>query len=131
MEKDQTCFRSKPRKSIFVSSNCDDKFDNDSKIYEFWLIDWLIQCYKFCQIGYSSSFLNLFFRASIRPLYFSLYDVLQLKQQKNLSISGKTHVLKFADIERFFCCFNCRTSYKEKYSGRIEAIKKRFKKDDE
>ena len=46
-------------------------------------------------------------------------------------ISGKTHVLKFADIERFFCCFNCRTSYKEKYSGRIEAIKKRFKKDDE
>lgn len=46
-------------------------------------------------------------------------------------ISGKTHVLKFADIERFFCCFNCRTSYNEKYSGRIEAIKKRFKKDDE
>lgn len=46
-------------------------------------------------------------------------------------VSGKTHVLKFADIERFFCCFNCRTSYKEKYSGRIEAIKKRFKKDDE
>src|SRR5215210_7835188 len=38
-------------------------------------------------------------------------------------ISGKTHVLKFADIERFFCCFNCRTSYNEKYSGRIEAIK--------
>jgi DNA-binding Lrp family transcriptional regulator len=46
-------------------------------------------------------------------------------------VSGRTHVLKFADIERFFCCFNCRTSYKEKYSGRIEAIKKRFKKDDE
>ena len=46
-------------------------------------------------------------------------------------VPGKTHVLKFADIERFFCCFNCRTSYKEKYSGRIEAIKKRFKKDDE
>ncbi|HEX7142229.1 MAG TPA: AsnC family transcriptional regulator [Nitrososphaeraceae archaeon] len=46
-------------------------------------------------------------------------------------VSGKTHVLKFADIERFFCCSNCRTSYKEKYSGRIEAIKKRFKKDDE
>ena len=46
-------------------------------------------------------------------------------------ISGKTHVLKFANIERFFCCFNCRTSYNEKYSGRIEAIKKRFKKDDE
>ena len=46
-------------------------------------------------------------------------------------VSGKTHILKFADIERFFCCSNCRTSYKEKYSGRIEAIKKRFKKDDE
>ena len=45
-------------------------------------------------------------------------------------ISGKTHVLKFANIERFFCCVGCRTSYKEKYSGRIEALKKRFKEDD-
>lgn len=45
-------------------------------------------------------------------------------------ISGKTHVLKFADIERFFCCSGCQASYKEKYSGRIEAIKKRYSRDD-
>lgn len=45
-------------------------------------------------------------------------------------ISGKTHVLKFANIERFFCCANCRNSYKEKYRGRIEALKKRFKEND-
>jgi Lrp/AsnC family leucine-responsive transcriptional regulator len=45
-------------------------------------------------------------------------------------ISGKTHVMKFANIERFFCCNTCKTSYKDKYSGRIEAIKKRFEDDD-
>ena len=44
-------------------------------------------------------------------------------------ISGKTHVLKFANIERFFCCTGCRTSYKDKYSGRIEALKKRHIED--
>jgi Lrp/AsnC family leucine-responsive transcriptional regulator len=45
-------------------------------------------------------------------------------------ISGRTHILKFANFERFFCCGGCRTSYKEKYSGRIEALKKRYKEDD-
>jgi len=45
-------------------------------------------------------------------------------------ISGKTHVLKFANIERFFCCTGCRTSYKEKYSGRIESLKRKFKDQD-
>ncbi len=44
-------------------------------------------------------------------------------------IAGKTHVLKFANIERFFCCSGCRTSYKEKYRGRIEALKKRYNED--
>ena len=40
-------------------------------------------------------------------------------------ISGKTHVLKFANFERFFCCTECRSAYKKKYSGRIEALMKR------
>jgi len=40
-------------------------------------------------------------------------------------ISGKTHVLKFANFERFFCCNECRSAYKKKYSGRIEALIKR------
>jgi DNA-binding Lrp family transcriptional regulator len=39
-------------------------------------------------------------------------------------ISGKTHVLKFANLERFFCCTECRSAYKKKYSGRIEALMK-------
>lgn len=39
-------------------------------------------------------------------------------------ISGRTHVLKFANFERFFCCTECRFSYKKKYSGRIEALMK-------
>jgi len=40
-------------------------------------------------------------------------------------ISGKMHVLKFANFEIFFCCTECRSAYKKKYSGRIEALMKR------
>ena len=40
-------------------------------------------------------------------------------------ISGKTQVLKFANFERFFCCTECRSAYKKKYSGRIEALMER------
>ncbi len=37
-------------------------------------------------------------------------------------ISGKTHVFKFANYERFFCCTECGSSYKQKYGGRIKAL---------
>jgi Archaeal TRASH domain len=39
-------------------------------------------------------------------------------------ISDKAQVLKFANFERFFCCTECRSAYKKKYSGRIEALMK-------
>ena len=39
-------------------------------------------------------------------------------------ISGKTHVFKFGNFERFFCCTECRSACKKTYSGRIEALKK-------
>ena len=41
-------------------------------------------------------------------------------------ILGKTRVLKFANLERFFCCNSCKTDYSEKYRGRIESIKRRY-----
>ena len=41
-------------------------------------------------------------------------------------ISGKPKVLKFADIERFFCCSSCKSGYSEKYRGRIESIKRKY-----
>jgi DNA-binding Lrp family transcriptional regulator len=41
-------------------------------------------------------------------------------------ISGEAHVFKFAEYERFFCCVQCRAAYKEKYSGRIESLTKRY-----
>ena len=41
-------------------------------------------------------------------------------------ILGKPKVLKFADLERFFCCNSCKTDYSEKYKGRIESIKRRY-----
>jgi DNA-binding Lrp family transcriptional regulator len=41
-------------------------------------------------------------------------------------VFGKPRVLKFADIERFFCCYSCKTGYSEKYKGRIESIKRRY-----
>lgn len=37
-------------------------------------------------------------------------------------VHGKPSILKFANVERFFCCTSCRTLYKEKYKGRIEAL---------
>jgi DNA-binding Lrp family transcriptional regulator len=41
------------------------------------------------------------------------------------SINGDPQVLKFASYERFFCCTSCKSEYKRKYGGRIEAIKRR------
>jgi DNA-binding Lrp family transcriptional regulator len=41
-------------------------------------------------------------------------------------VFGQPRVLKFADMERFFCCNSCKTGYSEKYKGRIESIKKRY-----
>ena len=41
-------------------------------------------------------------------------------------IGAKPATLKFADIERFFCCNSCKSLYKEKYKGRIESIMEKF-----
>jgi DNA-binding Lrp family transcriptional regulator len=41
-------------------------------------------------------------------------------------IIGNPHLFRFANYERFFCCTECRSAYKTKYAGRIEAIKRRF-----
>ncbi len=41
-------------------------------------------------------------------------------------VFGKPRVLKFADLERFFCCNSCKSDYSEKYKGRIESIKRRY-----
>jgi Lrp/AsnC family leucine-responsive transcriptional regulator len=38
------------------------------------------------------------------------------------SIGEEPHVFKFATFERFFCCNTCKTQYKEKNKGRIQAI---------
>lgn len=43
-------------------------------------------------------------------------------------IHGKPKVLKFAGFERFFCCTQCRASYKDKHGGRIEMLKEQYKK---
>ncbi|MGD1838875.1 MAG: AsnC family transcriptional regulator [Nitrososphaeraceae archaeon] len=45
-------------------------------------------------------------------------------------ISGKTHIFKFANMERYLCCINCRASYKEKYKGRIESLQKKYRKEE-
>lgn len=38
------------------------------------------------------------------------------------SVHEKPSILKFGNLERFFCCTSCRTLYKEKYKGRIESL---------
>ena len=37
-------------------------------------------------------------------------------------IHGKPRVLKFANMERFFCCMACKSGYKEKHGGRIQSL---------
>jgi DNA-binding Lrp family transcriptional regulator len=39
-------------------------------------------------------------------------------------VHDKPKVLKFANFERFFCCTECRASYKKKHGARIEMLKK-------
>jgi DNA-binding Lrp family transcriptional regulator len=41
-------------------------------------------------------------------------------------VFGNPKILKFANIERFFCCISCKSGYTQKYRGRIESIKKRY-----
>ncbi len=41
-------------------------------------------------------------------------------------VYGNPKVLKFADIERFFCCSSCKSGYGEKYRGRIESIIRKY-----
>ncbi len=43
-------------------------------------------------------------------------------------VHEKPKVLKFANFERFFCCIQCRASYKEKYGGRIQMLKEQYRK---
>ena len=42
-------------------------------------------------------------------------------------VFDKPKVLKFANIERFFCCTSCKSGYSQKYRGRIESIKKNMR----
>lgn len=43
----------------------------------------------------------------------------------NGPVHGKPSILKFGNLERFFCCTSCKTLYREKYKGRIEALESR------
>jgi len=44
-------------------------------------------------------------------------------------IGDKTHVFKFANFERFFCCNTCKTQYKEKNKGKIQSIIEKTKEE--
>ena len=37
-------------------------------------------------------------------------------------VPEKPSIMRFANLERFFCCTSCRSLYKEKYRGRIEKM---------
>ncbi|MDE1766623.1 MAG: winged helix-turn-helix transcriptional regulator [Thaumarchaeota archaeon] len=40
-------------------------------------------------------------------------------------VHERPHMLKFANLERFFCCTSCKSLYKEKYKGRIDSLASR------
>lgn len=37
-------------------------------------------------------------------------------------VHGKPSILRLVNVERFFCCTSCKSLYREKYKGRIEAL---------
>lgn len=37
-------------------------------------------------------------------------------------VHGKPSILKFANVERFFCCTSCKSLYREKYKRRIASL---------
>ena len=41
---------------------------------------------------------------------------------------SKMFMLKFANFERYFCCKECKSAYKKRNAGRIEAIVKKYQK---
>jgi Lrp/AsnC family leucine-responsive transcriptional regulator len=43
-------------------------------------------------------------------------------------VHDKPKVLKFANIERFFCCTECRASYKKKHGARIEMLREQHRR---
>jgi Lrp/AsnC family leucine-responsive transcriptional regulator len=64
--------------------------------------------------------------------HFHLYvEGLQVKLKCDFCggpVHDKPKVLKFANIQRFFCCTECRASYKEKHGSRIEMLKEQYKR---
>lgn len=42
-------------------------------------------------------------------------------------VHDKPKVLKFANFERFFCCTECRASYKRKHGSRIDMLKEQHR----
>ena len=40
-------------------------------------------------------------------------------------VHGKPNILKFTNVERFFCCTSCKSLYREKYKGRIDSLASR------
>lgn len=80
---------------------------------------------------------NLYYKSNQNNTLTEEIDEIQKKISKGLSINiicdycegpvfGKPKVLKFANIERFFCCVSCKSGYSQKYHGRIESIKRKF-----
>ncbi|NWG36672.1 winged helix-turn-helix transcriptional regulator [Nitrososphaera sp.] len=43
-------------------------------------------------------------------------------------VHGAPKVLRFAGLERFFCCTSCRNGYREKYAGRIQSLVEQHKR---
>src|SRR3989338_4104119 len=79
-------------------------------------------------------------RKSFRQIVREIKEISQVKTSKvesdsslsvkvtcdfcNEPIHGSPKVMKFANLERFFCCTSCRSLYKEKYGGRIRSLSK-------
>ena len=44
----------------------------------------------------------------------------------NTPLLGKMYTFKFANLEQFFCCKECRLAYEKRYAARIRAIREKY-----
>jgi Lrp/AsnC family leucine-responsive transcriptional regulator len=104
------------------------------------IVDFDIVSYKVKETGHKNNHVDRFNTNVINAARQSINDrkkYLDLRRAKKVTVNlncnycntpllGKMYTFKFANIERFFCCKECRLAYQKRYAARIRAITKRY-----
>ena len=85
----------------------------------------IIPLIDFGKVQNASSLLELQAKNNSKNQFKNIKKGMQIKLNCDFChgvIAGVPQIFKFANYERFFCCTSCKSEYKTKYAGRIQAI---------